>query len=103
MTVLLKPDSNLFHSFILSSVDKVTIIINSVASVAEEVAKFLDQVKIRLSSQLINDILRVLQKLIKYFNGTDSSTFFVLRTSGSFPVISILDLNGSDSVILSFD
>ena len=93
----------MFHSFILSSVDKVTIIINSVASVAEEVAKFLDQVKIRLSSQLINDILRVLQKLIKYFNGTDSSTFFVLRTSGSFPVILILDLNDSDSVILSFD
>ena len=70
---------------------------------AEEVARFLDQVKIRLSSQLINDILRVLQKLVKYFNGTDSSTFFVLRTSGSFPVISILDLNGSDFVILSFD
>ena len=71
---------------------------------AEEVARFfLDQVKIRLSSQLINDILRVLQKLVKYLNGTDSSTFFVLRTSGSFPVISILDLNGSDSVILSFD
>ena len=93
----------MFHSFILSSVDKVTIIINSVASVAEEVAKFLDQVKIRLISQLINDILRVLQKLIKYFNGTDSSTFFVLRTSGSFPVILILDLNDSDSVILSFD
>ena len=93
----------MFHSFILSSVDKVTIIINSVASVAEEVAKFLDQVKIRLSSQLINDILRVLQKLIKYFNGTDSSTFFVLQTSGSFPVILILDLNDSDSVILSFD
>ena len=70
---------------------------------AEEVARFLDQVKIRLSSQLINDILRVLQKLIKYFNGTDSSIFFVLRISGSFPVIFILDLNDSDSVILSFD
>ena len=38
----------------------------------------LDQVKMRLILQLINDISRVLQKLLKYFNGTAISTFFVL-------------------------
>ena len=35
----------------------------------------LDQVKIRLISQLIYGILRVLQKLRKYFNGTVILTF----------------------------
>ena len=33
------------------------------------IAQSLDQVKIRLNSQLINGISRVLQKLLKYFNG----------------------------------
>ena len=82
---------------------KLSVIANSVASVAEEITQFLDQVKIRLISQLIHDILRVIQKLLKYFNGTDISKHFVLRSSGVFPVILILDLNDSDSVILSFD
>ena len=82
---------------------KLSVIANSVASVAEEITQFLDQVKIRLISQLIKDILRAIQKLIKYFNGTDTSKYFVLRSSGIFPVTLILDLNDSDSVILSFD
>ena len=37
----------------------------------------LDQVKIRLISKLINGISKVLQKLLKYFNGTLTLTFFV--------------------------
>ena len=82
---------------------KLSVIVNSVASVAEEITQFLDQVKIRIISQLIHDILRAIQKLLKYFNGTDISKYFVLRSSGVFPVILILDLNDSDSVILSFD
>ena len=36
----------------------------------------------RLISQLIIDISRVLQKLLKYFNGTAISTFFVLPAAG---------------------
>ena len=56
----------------------------------------------RLISQLINDISRVLQKLLKYFNGTAISTSFVLPAAGVFPVILILNLNDSDCVILSF-
>ena len=82
---------------------KLSVIANSVASFAEEITQFLGQVKLRLISQLINDILRAIQKLLKDFNGTDISKFFVLRASGVFPVILILDLNDSDSVILSFD
>ena len=52
----------------------------------------------RLISQLINGISRVLQKLLKYFNGTIISTSFVLPSVGVFPVIFILDLNDSESV-----
>ena len=52
----------------------------------------------RLISQLINGISRVLQKLLKYFNGTIISTSFVLPSGGVFPVIFILDLNDSESV-----
>ena len=37
---------------------------------AEEITQFSEQVKMRLISQLINDISRVLQKLVKYFNGS---------------------------------
>ena len=43
---------------------------------------FLDQFRWRLISQLIKGISRVLQKLLRYFNGTIISTFFVLL----FPV-----------------
>ena len=60
-----------------------------------------DHVKMRLTSQLINGISRVLQKLLKYFNGTIISTSFVLPAAGVFPVIFILDLNDSDCVMLS--
>ena len=56
----------------------------------------------RLTSQLINGISRVLQKLLKYFNGTIILTSFVLPSVGVFPVIFILDLNDSESVKLTF-
>ena len=56
----------------------------------------------RLISKLINEISRVLQKFLKYFNGTVISTSFVLSSVKVFPVIFILDLNDSESVKLSF-
>ena len=56
----------------------------------------------RLISQLVNGISRVLQKLNKYFNGAAISTSFVLPAAGIFPVILFFNLNGSDCVILSF-
>ena len=55
----------------------------------------------RLISQLIKGISRVLQKLLKYFNGTIISTSFVLLSAGVFPIIFILDLNDLEAVKLS--
>ena len=56
----------------------------------------------RLTSQLINGISKVLLKLVKYFNGNFILTFFVLPLAGMFPVIFILDVNNSGSARLSF-
>ena len=61
-----------------------------------------NHVKMRSTSQLINGISRVLQKLLKYFNGTIILTSFLLSSAGAFPVIFILDLNDSEFVKLSF-
>ena len=62
-----------------------------------------DHVRVRLISQLIKSILRVLQKLLNHFNGTASATPFVLPSSGVFPAIFTLDLNDSESVKISLD
>ena len=99
-----------FNSFTLSSVDKVTtgtksfmsVILNSVFSTTEKVTHFSDQVKLEIISQLINGILRVLEKLLKYFNRTAISKIFLLSASGAFPAILNLNLNDSDSAILAF-
>ena len=47
----------------------------------------------RLISQLISDIARVLSNLVKYFNDTVTSASFVLPAAGVFPVIFTFDLN----------
>ena len=52
-----------------------------------------DQVKMRLISQSIKSISRVLQKLLKYFNGTIISTSFLPVTASVLPVIFCLNLN----------
>ena len=75
------------------------VILNFVAPAAEGTTQSLNQVKI---SELIYYISRVLQKLLKYFNGTAISTSFLLTAGGAFPVIFILHLKHSDGVILSF-
>ena len=51
-----------------------------------------DQDRTRLISQLINGISRVFQKVLKYFNITIISTFFV-PSSPIEPVIFYLNLN----------
>ena len=52
----------------------------------------MDQVRIRLISQLINGASRVLQQLFKYFNGTIILTFFV-PSYPILPAIFVLYLN----------
>ena len=47
----------------------------------------------RLISHLIKGISRVFQKIIKHFNGTAAPKFFVLPSTGVFPVVQILDFN----------
>ena len=39
--------------------------------------KFLDQVKVNSTSQLINDIFKALQKLLKYFSGITTLILFL--------------------------
>ena len=65
------------------------VISNFVASVVKEITQSSDQVKMRLISQLIDGNLRVLRKLLKYFNGTTISTSFLKPAAGAFPVILI--------------
>ena len=59
-------------------------------------------ITMRLTSQLINGILRFLPKLLKYFNGTIISNFFFISRSRSFSYYFFLDLNDSESAKLSF-
>ena len=106
-TVLLNPDFSCSKSFVSFSIDKVTtgtynfvsVIWNSYpvgakivgesllfpASLAVISAKtqFFDQVKISSISQLSNGIFKVLQKLLKCFNGTTISVSFLLTLSAT--------------------
>ena len=59
------------------------------------ITRFADQVKIRLTSQLIEGISRILQKLLKYFNETIISTLSILSLLSVLPVNFALKLNGS--------
>ena len=55
-----------------------------------------------LTSQLINETSKVIQKLLNYFHGTIISTSFSLSAADVFPVIFNLDLTDSESAKLSF-
>ena len=102
----LNHDFNCCNSFALSSVDKVTNGTENFVSVIDDVAvwfaaalditQFPDLVRMRLISQLINSISRVLQKLLKYFNGKIISIFFVL----SFLVESVIFCLNSNEALL---
>ena len=52
-----------------------------------------DQVRMRLISHLIKCTLRVLQKLLKYFNGTTTSRSVVSPEAGVFHIFLTLNLN----------
>ena len=60
-------------------------------AVVLDIAQVSDQVKMRLISQLINGTSRFLQKLLKYFKGTSTSTFSV-PSAPVVPVIFCLNL-----------
>ena len=52
-----------------------------------------DHFNMRLNSLLISGISRVLQKLLKHFNGTAILLSFVLPSSEVFPVTLTLNFN----------
>ena len=64
----------------------VSVIASAVSFVSLDNTHLSDQVKMRLSSQIIKGISRVFQKLLKYFNDTIISTSFV-PPSAILPVI----------------
>ena len=106
----LKPDVNCWNNFALSWVDRVTTgtktfisVILNLALPVELVIKQVDYpAKKILTSQLVNRISRVLQKLLKYCNGTIILTSYVLPPAGVFTVIFTLDLKDSEFAKLSF-
>ena len=59
---------------------------------------FFDQTKIRFTSQLIDGIFKVLQKLLKFFNDIVVLTLFLASLPGVLPVIFVLYLKDSESV-----
>ena len=61
-----------------------------------------EQVKIRLTSQLIKVISSVFQKLHKYFNDTAIWISFELLLAGLFPVTFTLNLNDLEFSKVSF-
>ena len=65
---------------------KVLVIANVLAPVELVITQFTNQVRMRLISQLIEGISRVLKKLLMYFNCTATSTSFVLTLLGTFTV-----------------
>ena len=59
------------------------------------ITQFSDQVKKRLTSQLLKGISRVLQKLLEYFNRTIITTLSISPSSSVWLVIFALKLNES--------
>ena len=61
--------------------------------------QFIDQVNIKYTLQLTNDVSNVFEKLLRSFNGTGNSTSFVFPSLAIFPVILSLYLKDSEFVI----
>ena len=110
LIVLLNPDFNYCSSFVLSLVDRVTtrtwsfvsVIVNAPALVESGMLYFADQVDIKIISQLNRGHFKSYPKVTQSFNHTAISTFFVLPAAGVLPIILALNLNDSESVMLSF-
>ena len=116
LIVLLNPVYNCFTDLLSSQIDKVTtntynyvsvildvlsvgLLIPATAGSASGPASFvaclvitdfLDHVKIKNTSQLINGMSNIIQILLKWFNATATSTFFPTLLFSKFPVTLIL-------------
>ena len=77
-------------------------------SIAVIILQYLELMKLQLEDKFLatsskcsytcwfGNNARVLQKLLKYFNDTAISTYFVLPSSGDFLVVFTVDLNDSE-------
>ena len=80
-------------SFVGLLISATAVSVSGSASLVEllVITKFSDQVRLKDTSQLINGMSSVLQKLLKYFNGTTISTSsFSTLLPSNFPVILVL-------------
>ena len=69
----------------------------AVSTVISAKTQFLNQVKINYTAQLISEIFKLLQKLLKYFKEITSFTFVNESLfSGFFPTIFVLYLKDSE-------
>ena len=116
--VFLNPDFNFSKSFMSFSFDKVptgtynfvTFILNVVsdgatiagsASASTAIStktQFLDQVRAISTSQFINGVSKLLQKLLKCFNGTTTSASVNESLFSVFPTILVLYLKDSELI-----
>ena len=62
------------------------------------ITQFLDQIKVKDTSQLINNISDVFQKLRKCFNGIENWTFLVFPLLAVLPVILVFYLKDLEFV-----
>ena len=93
--VRLNPNFSGCSGFILSVTQSfVHIIAKAVTLFPSEITQFSDQVRIRLICQLIKDISRVIQKLLKYF---DSTAISALIIPALLILFKNLDLNVNNS------
>ena len=85
---LLNPDFNCSNSLLSFSADEVTTGTYNLQSVISNFASVGDSiVKIKVFSQLINGISKLLLKLPKYFNGIAISTSFSNSPAAKLPTI----------------
>ena len=109
MIVYLNLDFNCCNSLELSGFDQVTngtysyvsVILLVPAPVELVIKQFADQVNMRFILQLIRGISRTFQKLPQYFNDTAILISLVLPSAGILLAILALNLNDSQSAMLS--
>ena len=103
LTVCLNTDFNCYGSFELSFTDNATTrTYGFVLLISNVLALIVMEINMRSISQLIRGIRRVLQRLLKNYNGIAISTFLILISTPVLPVILDFNLDNSELFTLSF-
>ena len=103
LTLCLNTDFNCYGSFELSFTDNATTrTYGFVLLISNVLALIVMEINMRSISQLIRGIRRVLQRLLKNYNGIAISTFLILISTPVLPVILDFNLDNSELFTLSF-